>query len=164
MKTLFFGQTDSSGIFHHGGTKMFEGLKAGVGSKSTGDDRHQAGNKAGDESKGISDDVSDLHQTGKYKAGGAGLDGVFEAGGAGLDFVYEAGGVGLDDVEDDEDHQTKTKANGGDLHQTKGNGGNLHQAKTGTRGNTKAKIKTETEDSKNLQAETRTGGKGRGRR
>ena len=34
-------QIDSSGIFHHGVTTMFKGLKAGVGSKSTSDDRHQ---------------------------------------------------------------------------------------------------------------------------
>ena len=44
-------QIDSSGIFHHGVTKMFEGLNAGAGSKSTGEDRHQAGNKDGDKSK-----------------------------------------------------------------------------------------------------------------
>ena len=47
---------------------------------------------------------------------------------------------------------------------TKGNGGNLHQAKMETGDNTEAKIKTETEGGKNLQVETRTGGKGRGRR
>ena len=34
----------------------------------------------------------------RYKAGGAGLDGVFKGGGAGLDVVFEGGGAGLDVV------------------------------------------------------------------
>ena len=34
----------------------------------------------------------------RYKAGGAGLDGMFEGGGAGLDVVFEGGGAGLDVV------------------------------------------------------------------
>ena len=40
MKMLFFGQTNSSGIVHHGVTKMFEGLKARDGNKVTGSDRY----------------------------------------------------------------------------------------------------------------------------
>ena len=49
MKTLFFGQINSSGILHHGVTKMFEGLKAGGRSKS----------------EGIGDDCGDLLQAKK---------------------------------------------------------------------------------------------------
>ena len=40
MKMLFFGQTNSSGIVHHGVTKMFEGLKARDGNKVTCIDRY----------------------------------------------------------------------------------------------------------------------------
>ena len=56
MKMLFFGQTNSSGIVHHGVTKMLEGLKAGDGNKVTGGDRYYPRNRAGNKSKGIGDD------------------------------------------------------------------------------------------------------------
>ena len=138
-------QIDSSGIFHHGATKMFEGLKAGVGSKSNGDDRHQAWNEDGDKTKGIGNDLGDCQQAGMYKAGGAKQDGVNET-------RTKAG------------NKSKGESKGTHKAETKGNGGDLHQAKMGTGDNTEAKIKTETEGGKNLQVETRTGGKGRGRR
>ena len=103
------------------------------------DDLHQVGYRAGEETKGNGGDIHQATKTKtKTKGGRDHHDKTMIKTEKGQDDVFEAVGVGQD--------------NG---YETKTNYGNSHQD---------AKTKMKTEGGNNLQAETRTRGKGWGRR